>query len=74
MELTEENKINIIAQRRKEQFDDVFNGFITESKFELIDEVWDEIDIDTSGAITTGSFFEIYDKLACIYASRRILR
>ena len=62
VELTEENKINIIAQRRKEQFDDVFNGFITESKFELIDEVWDEIDIDTSGAITTGSFFEIYDK------------
>lgn len=61
-ELTEANKENIIVKRRKEQFEDKFTGFIGESKFELNEEVWESIEIDTSGAIKTDSFFAIYDK------------
>lgn len=61
-ELTEANKENIIVKRRKEQFEDKFTGFIEESKFELNEEVWDSIEIDTSGTIKTDSFFAIYDK------------
>ena len=61
-DLTEQNKINIIAQRQKQQFDDVFREFIEASEFELNEEIWDDIDLDTSGAITTDSFFEVYDK------------
>ncbi len=61
-ELTEANKENIIVKRRKEQFEDKFTGFIEESKFELNEEVWESIEIDTSGAIKTDSFFAIYDK------------
>ena len=62
VELTEANKENIIVQRRKEQFEDKFTGFIEESKFELNEEVWADIEIDTSGVIKTDRFFAVYDK------------
>ena len=61
-ELTEENKKNIIVKRRKEQFDDRFLEFVESSDFELNEKAWESIKIDTSGDITTKSFFEIYDK------------
>lgn len=61
-DMTEANKENIIVQRRKEQFDDVFREFIENSDFDLNEKVWESITIDTSGAITTDSYFEIYDK------------
>lgn len=61
-ELTEANKENIIVKRRKEQFDDKFIEFIDASQFELNEKVWEDIKIDTSGDITTKSFFEIYEK------------
>lgn len=62
VELTEANKENIIVKRRKEQFDDIFIEFIETSQFELNEEVWEEIKVDTSGSITTDSFFEVYNK------------
>lgn len=61
-DLTEQNKISIIAQRQKQQFDDVFREFIEASEFMLNEEIWDDIDLDTSGAIQTDSFFAVYDK------------
>lgn len=61
-ELTEQNKVNIIAQRRKEQFEDVFQEFVNAAEFALNEEIWDSIEIDTSGAITTDSFFAVYDR------------
>ena len=61
-ELTEENKKNIIVKRRKEQFDDRFSEFVDNSMFELNEKVWEDIKVDTSGNITTKSFFEIYEK------------
>ena len=61
-ELTEENKANIIAKRRKEQFDDKFIEFIENSQFEVNEKVWEEIKVDTSGKIKTNSFFETYEK------------
>lgn len=61
-ELTEANKENIILKRRQEQFDDVFYEFINNSTFQLNEKVWDKVKVDTSGAITTDSFFEVYDK------------
>lgn len=61
-ELTEANKENIIAKRRKEQFDDKYIELVENSQFELNEKVWDSIKIDTSGEITTDSFFEIYEK------------
>ncbi len=60
-ELTEQNKVSIIAKRRKEQFEDVFQGFVETSEFVLNESIWEGIIIDTSGTITTNSFFEVYD-------------
>lgn len=61
-DLTEVNKQNIIVQRREQQFNDVFQGFIQTSDFDMNQKVWDNIVIDTSGVITTDSFFAIYEK------------
>lgn len=61
-EMTEANKENIIVQRRKEQFDDVFGGFILSSDFDLNEKVWNSIAIESSGIITTDSYFEVYNK------------
>jgi len=61
-ELTEANKENIVVKRRKEQFDDRFVEFVESSKFDLNERVWENIKVDTSGDITTKSFFDIYDK------------
>lgn len=61
-QLTEANKENIIVKRRKEQFDDKFMDFVENSQFDLNEKVWENIEIDTSGDITTNSFFEIYEK------------
>ena len=60
--LTEANKENIIAKRRKEQFDDKFLEFVENSQFELNEKVWEGIKLDTSGKIKTNSFFAIYEK------------
>ena len=54
--------MNIILKRRQEQFDDIFYEFIDNSTFELNEKVWDKVEVDTSGAITTDSFFEVYEK------------
>ena len=61
-ELSEANKDTIIAKRRKEQFDDKYIELVESSQFELNENVWDSIKVDTSGKITTDSFFEIYEK------------
>lgn len=61
-ELTEANKANIIVKRRKEQFDDKYIELVETSQFELNERVWDSIEIDTSGKITTDSFFVVYEK------------
>lgn len=60
--MTEENKKRIIEERRKEQFDDKFLEFIEKSQFELNEKVWADIKVDTSGAIKTKSFFDLYEK------------
>ena len=61
-ELTEENKANILIQRRKSQFDDVLTTFVQNSSYELNEDLWKKTKIDKSGAIQTDSFFEIYEK------------
>lgn len=61
-QLTEANKENIIVKRRKEQFEDKFMEFVENSQFELNEKAWKNIKVDTSGDITTNSFFTIYEK------------
>lgn len=60
-ELTQENK-NVIAQEReKEASDTVYEAYVSELSSTLNADLWESVEPDTSGAITTDSFFTVYD-------------
>lgn len=61
-ELTEANKDNILVQREKEQFEDVYQEFIGAADFEMNDALWDETGLTDAENIKTDSFFEVYNK------------
>ncbi len=61
-ELTEANKANILIQREKEQFDDLYQDFVDSSEFEFNETLWEETSFQEAGEITTGTFFALYDK------------
>ncbi len=61
-ELTEANKDNILVQREKELFEDVYKNFVTSASFELNDRLWEKTTFEGVDNITTDSFFEVYNK------------
>lgn len=61
-ELTEANKSNIVEKREKEAFDDVYSAYVSGLSSDLNQELWDNLELDTSGAISTDSFFEVFEK------------
>lgn len=61
-ELTQANKSNIVEKREKEAFDDVYNEFVSSLHSYINEDLWEELEMDTSGMIRTGSFFEIFYK------------
>ena len=61
-ELTEANKSVIVLQRRKEQFDDLYQDYVDRTDFVLNEELWNGITLDGAEEIHTDSFFEIYNK------------
>ncbi|MGN0349206.1 MAG: peptidyl-prolyl cis-trans isomerase [Roseburia sp.] len=62
VELTEANKSNIVEKREKAAFDDVYNEYVSSLTSSINEEVWESITLDTSGAITTNSFFDVFFK------------
>ena len=61
-ELTEANKSNIVEKREKEAFDDVYNTYVSGLSSDLNQELWENLELDTSGTISTDSFFEVFEK------------
>lgn len=61
-ELTEANKSNIVEKREKEAFDDVYSTYVTGLSSDLNQELWENLELDTSGTISTDSFFEVFEK------------
>lgn len=61
-ELTEANKSNIVEKREKEAFDDVYNEFVSSLSAKLNVELWEELELQTDGSLTTNSFFTVFDK------------
>lgn len=61
-ELTEANKSNIVEKREKEAFDDVYSAYVSGLSSDLNQELWENLEMDTSGAISTDSFFEVFEK------------
>lgn len=61
-ELTEANKSNIVEKREKEAFDDVYSTYVSGLSSDLNQELWENLELDTSGTISTDSFFEVFEK------------
>ncbi len=61
-ELTEENKSVIVLQRRKEQFDDLYQEYVDRTDFVLNEEIWNAITLEGTEEIHTDSFFELYNE------------
>lgn len=61
-ERTDDNKSVILEERRKEAFDDVYQGFLVDLPSEINDKVWEEVKVEVNEELTTDSFFEVYEK------------
>ena len=61
VELTEANKVTIVEKREKEAFDDVYNEFVAGLDSRINEDVWEELKLDTTSQIKTGSFIETYE-------------
>lgn len=62
VELTEENKSNIVEKRQKEAFDDVYNAYVSSLSSYLNEELWNGLELNTDDMITTDSFFTVFEK------------
>lgn len=62
VELTEENKSNIVEKRQKEAFDDVYNEYVSSLSSYLNEELWNGLELNMDDMITTDSFFTVFEK------------
>lgn len=61
-ELTDANKKNIVKKREKEAFEDVYDEFVDGLSSNINENLWDSVKVDQDDAITTNSFFKVYDE------------
>ncbi len=61
-ERTDDNKSVILEERRKEAFDDVYQGFLKDLPSEFNEELWDGVKVELNKELTTDSFFQVYEK------------
>ncbi len=61
-EKTDNNKSVIFEERRKEAFDDVYQGFLLDLPSEYNERLWDEVKVEVNKDVNTDSFFQVYEK------------
>ena len=61
-ELTQANKVNIVEKRERQALDEEYHQFVESLTSNINEELWESLMPDTSGAITTDSFFEVFEK------------
>lgn len=61
-EETDANKAEIIAQRKSEAFDVVYQEFIQQQPSQFNDELWKKLDLQSDGAVSTSNFFGVYNQ------------
>ncbi len=61
-EETDANKLQIVEERRKEVFGQVYDEFVATLVRNLNTELWEEVTLIRDEEVTTSSFFEIYTK------------
>ncbi len=61
-EKTDDNKSVILEERRKEAFDDVYQGFLLDLPSEFNEKLWKEVKVEVNPEVKTDSFFKVYEK------------
>ncbi len=61
-DLTAENKLVIEQNREKAASDDVYDEFVSNLSSFLNEDLYESIELQTDGSITTDSFFSVYEK------------
>lgn len=61
-ELTEKNKEKIRVRREKQKFEDSYEKFVNQAEFRMNDHLWSKISLTDTEAITTDSFFQVFDQ------------
>jgi foldase protein PrsA len=60
---TDQNKIKIVEQRRKEVFNEEYSKFVESLTKSLNENLWEEIGFIEDENVTTDSFFEVYKQI-----------
>lgn len=61
-ERTDDNKSVILEERRKEAFDDVYQGFLIDLPSEFNEKIWQDVKVEINEDVKTDSFFQVYEK------------
>lgn len=61
-EETDANKAEIISQRKTEAFDVVYQEFIKQQPSQFNDEVWEKLELQSDGSVSTANFFDVYNQ------------
>lgn len=61
-EETDDNKLVILEERRREVFGEEYDAFLEPLARQLNTKLWEEISLLHDGEMTTKSFFEVYEK------------
>ena len=59
---TDRNKVKLVEQRRKEEFNRQYTDFVSGLARNMNDELWDTVGFIENGNVTTSTFFELYNK------------
>lgn len=62
-EVTDSNKLKIVTQRRNKAFSDVYDGYVAGLNRNLNTALWDSISFIHDDRVTTGDFFEVFDRI-----------
>lgn len=61
-EETDQNKVKIIEQRRKEEFNRQYTDFVSGLPRDMNDKLWDSAGFIEDKNVTTSTFFDVYEK------------
>lgn len=61
-ELTQANKEKVLEERISKAVDDSYNAYVKSARSKVNQKLWDETKLDTSGDLSTSSFFEVFDQ------------
>ena len=62
-EETDNNKIRIVKERKKEAFNEVYDEFVAGLHSNLNNQLWDSVEFSSDGNTEASGFFDVYNKV-----------